>query len=519
MKFNHLIDDLIVNEFRGEQSIVPEGIEISSIHDRAQDVKPSGLFVAIKGHQVDGHTFIDQAIANGAKAIVVEQPINRPGVIIVQVNNTRKALAQIASRFYGIPSQQLTLIGITGTNGKTTVSALIESILEQAGIKAGVIGTINYRYAGKTYPNDLTTPDAFQLQKMLADMVSSNVTHVILEVSSHAVALNRIDGLHFRVGAFTNLTRDHLDFHKTMEAYWDCKKRFFSEYLRETQSSVAVVNLEDEKGKELQDISGLNTISYGYTDVDIFPINMNLDMAGIHGDIHTPFGNVSCTSPLIGNHNLLNILCSVGVASGLRIDHNAIQTGIRNFTGVPGRLERVDDVSALGRYPYIFVDYAHTPDALEKVLLSIRSLLSSQMKQKNKLICIFGCGGDRDPGKRPQMGSIATRLSNLAIITSDNPRSEHPMDIIHQIQQGIDSSCSCIYQANDLLQAIDQDGYVIESDRRKAIQLGIQVANAGDVVLVAGKGHETYQLIQGKKYPFDDRVEVREAIRMKYKIS
>lgn len=482
-----------------------EDPEITSIHYRFQDVRPGGLFVAICGHTVDGHVFIEKAFQNGAAAVIVQRPVQHDGVM-VRVENTRRALSEISARFYGYPSEDLFVIGITGTNGKTTTAYLIESILSCAGCRTGVIGTINYRFGGRTYENPVTTPESLDLHRILSTMRSAGTTHVILEVSSHAIDLFRVADCRFDIGIFTNLSRDHLDYHGDMDTYWACKKKFFCHILPSGPKSgktVAVINCDDPRGDELQRVLGNNTITIGHqAGHSIHPGRVALGPAGISGEIKTPRGGLHFKSSLTGAHNLENILAAVGVGTLLDIPRNTIAKGIETLSCVPGRLERI--VNESGRY--IFVDYAHTPDALENVLHALKKTAGA------RIICVFGCGGDRDRGKRPRMGKIAAGISDLAIVTSDNPRTESPAAIIEQILDGIRGDDVHEYTPEELLSGFTRKGIAIEPDRRKAIRLAVAASAPGDTILIAGKGHETYQILGKKKVAFDDRIEVREAL-------
>jgi len=502
-------------EKKGQLRLDPE---IASIHYKAQDVKPSGLFVAIPGLTTDGHHFIDEAFLKGASTIVCQKSAGLPRMnhhdgyevkkdsIIIEVENTRKALAAISSRFYGNPSESLFIIGITGTNGKTTTAFLIESILKKANLNVGVIGTINYHYSGKTYKNPMTTPESLDLQRILADMLKKGITHVVMEASSHGIDLFRIDNCQIDIGVFTNLSQDHLDYHKDMNSYWECKKRLFTENLNSGPKkgrTAAVINCDDAKGKELLSLLPISSLTTGYSNNNmIWPKHFEIDMTGIGGKISTPDGDFEFKSSIVGKHNLENILSATGVGFALNIPIKAIKDGIEEISSIPGRLESIPNDSN----KFIYVDYAHTPDALENVLNSLKSLTS------NRIICVFGCGGDRDKEKRPQMGEIAGRLCDLAIITSDNPRTEMPMEIISQIIQGTIKVSLHEYTPLELATGFNKKGYVVEQDRRKAIRLGIKVSQPGDIFLIAGKGHEDYQIIGNKTISFDDRDEARQAL-------
>ncbi|MGD8335816.1 MAG: UDP-N-acetylmuramoyl-L-alanyl-D-glutamate--2,6-diaminopimelate ligase [Desulfobacterales bacterium] len=481
--------------------------DITSLHSRAQNVKPGGLFVAIQGFAADGHDYIDQALANGAVAVVVQKPLRlSTGVASIEVEDTRRALAALAASFYGHPSEKLVVVGITGTNGKTTTSYLIERILLQAGYAPGVIGTVNYRYAGETYDNAVTTPESLDLQRILARMLAAGVTHVILEVSSHALDLHRVDDCWMDVGVFTNLSQDHLDYHKDIETYWRCKKSLFTDILRsgpKQKRAAAVINRNDPKGEELVRIVGLKKITVGDARDNTVQSDISKqDQSGIAGRIDTPAGSFDFRSSLVGRYNCENILCAAGVAVALAIPTAAIKAGIENAAVIPGRLEPIPNQGQR----FVYVDYAHTPDALRNVLAALTAMAG------RRVLCVFGCGGDRDRGKRPQMGKIAAQMCDLAVVTSDNPRSEPPLVIIDQILVGTRQVCRREYSAAELGNGTPEKGYAVEPDRRKAIRLAIAASNPGDTVLIAGKGHETYQILDGKTIAFDDRTVAAQAL-------
>lgn len=479
--------------------------EIESVHYRAQDVRPSGLFVAISGLSADGHDFIDEATARGASAAVVQKPVES-NLITIQVENTRKALGKIAAKFYGNPSMKLVIIGITGTNGKTTTSYIIESILSSAGFKVGVIGTINYRFSGKTFSNPVTTPESLDLQRILSEMVKEGITHVVMEVSSHALDLFRTEDCFFDAALFTNLTHDHLDYHGNIEAYWSCKKKLFTDILPsgpKKEKAFAVINCDDARGKELSETLSVKCIKTGSSAAyNVHTISSSLSPEGIEAAILTPLGSFHFKSSLVGKHNVENILCAAGLGAGLAISPERMAEGIESVRVIPGRLERINNDAGIS----VYVDYAHTPDALKNVLLSLKPITSG------RLICIFGCGGDRDRTKRPLMGEIATTLSDIAVITSDNPRTENPLDIIKEITEGVTRNKIDRYDSSELTSDFNGRGYVTEPDRKRAILLGIKASRPGDTVLIAGKGHENYQIKGAIKIHFDDRQEARLAL-------
>jgi murE/murF fusion protein len=456
--------------------------------------------VAIPGFAADGHDYIDAALEKGARAVVTQKAVNKPS-ISVAVGNTRKALAALSAEFYGHPSTHLFLIGVTGTNGKTTTAYLIENILASAGYKVGVIGTVNYRYAGKTFDSQVTTPESLDLQWLLAQMLRQGISHVVLEVSSHALDLYRVADCWMDIGVFTNLSQDHLDYHKSMNAYWVCKKKLFTENLSvgpKKDRTLAVINGDDPRGQELLDTLTIPCISVGIAAHRMIrPRNVQSDQSGIKTRITTPQGVLDISSQLVGKHNLENILCAAGVGTAMKLSLADITSGLEQTTSVPGRLEPIQNENGYS----IYVDYAHTPDALKNVLSALRKVTRA------KIICIFGCGGDRDREKRPQMGEIAATLSDVSIITSDNPRSEAPLVIIEEILEGTRKICSREYPPAGLLNTYENKGFVVEPDRKKAIRLGITAARPGDTVLIAGKGHETYQIIGDKIISFDDRLE------------
>ena len=463
--------------------------EIGSVHYRAQDVIKGGIFVAIKGLASDGHDFIDLALAKGAVAVVTEKSVKKEG-IFVQVKNTRRALSMISARFFHDPSMGLVVIGITGTNGKTTTAFILESILQKAGFEVGVIGTINYRYCGKIFDNPMTTPESADLHLILSEMLKAGVTHVVMEVSSHALDLYRVDHCWFDVGIFTNLTRDHLDYHKDMEIYWSCKKKMFTENLKFTpkEKTFAVINCDDFRGKELYDIYKGDKISIGLSRGNVItPLILKEDLRSTEGRLSYSGAAFDFESALVGKYNLQNIACAAGAGVALGIEADSIKSGIEALKYVPGRLEPV--LNRHGRF--IYVDYAHTPDALEHVLLTLKEI------SPGKLICVFGCGGNRDKGKRFLMGKVAESFSDLLIITSDNPRNEEPMAVINDILKGL--SCS-------------GKRYHVQQDRKSAIELALGLSKPGDTILIAGKGAEPYQIIGGKVFPFDDREETKKAI-------
>ena len=482
-------------------------LTVNGLFYRAQEVTPGGGFVAIKGFAADGHDYIDQAVQQGAVAVFCERVVPGSERVAIPVLDGRKAMAALAAEFYGHPSRRMTVVGITGTSGKTTVSYLLESILKAAGVSVGVIGTINYRYGGKCFDNPVTTPESLDLQRILAEMADAGVTHVVMEVSSHALDLSRVHACDVDVALFTNLSQDHLDFHETMEVYWASKQRLFTTILPASKGKVAVravINIDDPRGSELAGTLALPLLSTGKSEkAEIRSGSFQLDPGGIAAVIHTPGGELKIRSALVGHHNLENILNAIGAAVALGIEENAIRTGIASLESVPGRLERVGDPAG---QRFVCVDYAHKPDALEKALTAVRAV------SNGRIICVFGCGGDRDRAKRPLMGEIAARLSDLTVVTSDNPRTEPPESIIEQIVKGVARACDHRFLPDALNGGFDRKGYVVVPDRRVAIALGIRASKPEDTVLIAGKGHEPYQIIGKEKFPFDDRVEAQKVL-------
>ncbi len=483
-------------------------IEINGLYCRAQEVAPGGLFVALKGFSADGHDFIPQAVARGAAAVVSERPVDA-GAPVIPVTNGRKALARLAAEYFGHPSRRMTVVGITGTSGKTTTSYLLESMLQAAGRSVGVIGTVNYRYGATVRPNPVTTPESLDLQRILADMYAAGVSHVVMEISSHALDLDRVHACQVDVAVFTNLSQDHLDFHHDMETYWASKRRLFEEILPAAAGKCsvrAVINIDDPRGAALAGSLPLRhwtTSQAGSADVRVE--EARFDLSGIRARLHTPRGALAIRSALVGHHNLENIRNAAGAALALGLPLEQIAAGVAALVNVPGRLERVVDPA--GRR-FVYVDYAHKPDALEKALQALRAVT------RDRIICVFGCGGDRDRTKRPIMGAISARLADLTVVTSDNPRTESPETIIEQIVAGVRREIPKGYTPAEIQTGFERRGFAVEPDRRKAIALGIAAARPGDTVLIAGKGHEPYQIIGTEKFSFDDRIEAKQALTL-----
>ncbi len=479
--------------------------DITGICYDSRQVKPGDLFVAIKGNKKDGHRYIEDALARGAIAIVGEGIGSlQTDRAKIEVEKSRKALAEISAAFYDHPHRELSLIGITGTSGKTTTAYIIESILQAAGIKTGVIGTINYRFKGKDYPAPVTTPESLDLMRLLREMSDNDVSSVVMEVSSHALDQGRIGDCNFTVAVFTNLSRDHLDYHADMEEYFQAKSLLFRSLEKgdQVEGPFAVINIDDPKGEALVSLTQASIITYGLQEeAHVRAEDIQIDRDGIRVKLILPTGEQQIKSSLIGEINLYNILAAVAVAYALRIDPAVIAQGVESLRGVPGRLEIVKNSRGLS----LVVDYAHKPDALLKTLKTLRPLTVG------RLITVFGCGGDRDKGKRYEMGLIAGNHSDLVFVTSDNPRSEDPVKIIDQIEEGLYRSGLPKMTWPALIKHLKQ-GYFIEVERHKAIEKAITIAKEEDMILIAGKGHEDYQIIGDERRKFDDRLEAAKAV-------
>jgi UDP-N-acetylmuramoyl-L-alanyl-D-glutamate--2,6-diaminopimelate ligase len=470
---------------------LPATTPVSGITYDSRRVQAGQVFVAVRGQHADGTAFVRQAIDRGALAVVSQDPPPdvRP-VPWLTVADSRLALAQLAASFHGHPSRQMQVVGITGTNGKTTTSYLVASIMEAAGIRCGLLGTVLYRIGDETREATRTTPEAPEVQALLREMVDRGCGACVMEVSSHALALRRVDGVAFATAVFTNLTRDHLDFHADMEDYFQAKRRLFEMLARDRP---AVVNADDPRAAAVLQTTG-TAVTYGINrPADITPGPLSFSLAGLAFDVRTPRGTLAVRSSLVGRPNVYNILAAVATGVALDILPGAIESGISSLERVPGRFQVVsgplDDVT-------VVVDYAHTDDALRNLLETARPLATGS------LITVFGCGGDRDRTKRPLMGAVAGRLSEVILITSDNPRSEDPLRIIEEIQRGITADTR-----RDSAQRI-----VVMPDRRDAITRAVEIARPGDLVLVAGKGHEKYQVVAGQTLPFDDVAVVQDAL-------
>ena len=470
---------------------------VSSVEYDSRRVKPGCVFVAMRGESSDGNRFIDQAIQAGAVAVVTdsaaEQP--RPGVAWAVVTHGRRALARVSANFYKKPAERIAITGITGTNGKSTTAFLVEAILTAAGRKSALIGTIEYHVAGKVLPAPHTTPEALDLNRILNEALGNGATEAVMEVSSHALAQERVYGVPFDVAVFTNLTRDHLDYHNSMEEYFAAKKTMFEGCGTEPPRAV-VTNLDDESGAKVAELSRKRSsvvLKYGWERGDLHAGNVEITTRGTRFDLITPAGKIAVFSALIGRVNVYNIMAAAGAAYARGCSAQAMAAGIDRLACVPGRFERVD----CGQPFTVVVDYAHTDDALRNLTALARELVSGG-GAKGRVLTVFGCGGDRDRKKRPLMGEAAGRGSDFVVLTSDNPRSEDPLAIINDAVVGLQKTCV---------------RYSVEPDRRKAIALALAEARPGDIVLLAGKGHEKVQVTREGAIPFDDLEVAREALR------
>ncbi len=484
----------------GPMTIGNGDVDIAGIAVDSRQVRPGDLFFALPGSHTDGARHVSDAVARGARAVVAPVDVHIPGVPFVRADAPRRLLGQAAARLAGDPSADLTLVGVTGTNGKTTTTYLLEAIWRAAGHRPGVLGTIAYRFDGTSRPAPLTTPEAPDLQNLLAAMREAGTTHVAMEVSSHALAQERVAGCRFDAAVFTNLTRDHLDFHGDLESYYAAKARLFREYLPASgkPDAVAVVNVDDAAGARLASRLHTRCVPVGRSgEAIVRPLDVETTLAGTHGALDLGGVRMAFRCRLVGAPQVENILGAAAAAWALGASPDAIAAGLAAAEPPPGRLEQM-----VGPGFMVVVDYAHSPDALARVLDVLRPLAAGA------LITVFGCGGDRDRGKRPLMGEAAARRSDVLVLTSDNPRTEDPTRILADIEEGV--------RAGGMPRVARPvpgvHGYLIEPDRPAAIELAVDLARPGDIVLVAGKGHEDYQIIGSEKRHLDDREEVRRAL-------
>ncbi|SFS61309.1 UDP-N-acetylmuramoyl-L-alanyl-D-glutamate--2,6-diaminopimelate ligase [Paenibacillus sp. 453mf] len=470
--------------------------EITGIQTDSRKVGTGDLFICLPGHTVDGHDYAQTAVDQGAAALVVERELEAPVPQII-VNSSRLAMAVFSNYYFESPSQRLNMIGVTGTNGKTTTSYLIEKILNDAGQSTGLIGTIQMRYASKEFPMSGTTPEALDLQRSLHHMVQEGVKNCVMEVSSHALEQGRVKGTDFRTAVFTNLTQDHLDYHLTMESYRSAKGLLFARlgnaFTEEiSKRKYAVLNADDEASKYFASLTAAEVVTYGIdTEADVKASHIKITAQGTFFHVDTFKGSTDIELRMVGKFNVYNALAATTAALLEGISLEAIKQSLESIPGVDGRVEAV----ACGQDFAVIVDYAHTPDGLENVLRTVNEFA------EQRVLCVFGCGGDRDRTKRPIMGQIAAKYSDKVFVTSDNPRTENPDAILEDIKQGL------------IDVGTQPDKYELIVDRKAAIHRAIEQASSGDVVLIAGKGHETYQILGTTKTDFDDRLVAKEAIR------
>ncbi|QKY68957.1 UDP-N-acetylmuramoyl-L-alanyl-D-glutamate--2,6-diaminopimelate ligase [Lentibacillus sp. CBA3610] len=468
-----------------------DDITISHVVADSRHAGDGSLFVCVEGFTVDGHEFVEQAVNNGASAILAEKDVNA-SVPVIRVPDTTRAMAILASRFYGYPTQELPLIGVTGTNGKTTITYLLESIFNQLNRKAGIIGTIQMKIGQETYPVQNTTPDALNLQKSFHKMIQENVDTAIMEVSSHALDMGRVQGCDFDIAVFTNLSQDHLDYHEDMKDYLHAKSLLFAQLgntYNEEKKKFAVINKDVPEYTVLEKSTAQHVMTYGcHGDAQVKATDISLEITKTTFTMDTPVGSTRINSRLIGKFNVYNMLAASAAAICAGVPLDVIKDALESVQGVDGRFQPVDDNQEFATV----VDYAHAPDSLENVLQTIKEFA------ENNVYVVVGCGGDRDKSKRPLMASIALQYADQAIFTSDNPRTEDPQAIL-----------------DDMTDGLDADHYTVIENRQDAIYHAVSLAEKGDIVLIAGKGHETYQEIGNTQYNFDDREVAKEAIQFK----
>ena len=464
-------------------------IEIDNIQYDSRKVENNGLFICVKGFTVDGHDFIDTAIEKGAKAFLVENDVEREGITFIKVKNTREDMARVADNFYNHPSQRFDVIGVTGTNGKTSITTFLNEILTSANNKVGLIGTIKIFDGDNAIESSSTTPESIDLQSYFNQMIDNGCKYCAMEVSSHALALNRVAQTKYKVGVFTNLTPDHLDFHKDLEDYRNAKEKLF--YMT---TNANVINIDDKGGQEIyKNIKDLDTKCYSYgidNKADFMAKDIKIEARGVSYRLITPTYEEDIFVPVPGKFTVYNTLAVIATCYALEIPKEIVINGLKNTGGVAGRFETISNDKGIS----VIVDYAHTPDALENVIKTAREFA------KNRIITVFGCGGDRDTTKRPLMGNIAQKYSDICIVTSDNPRTEAPKLIIDDILEGLDKT---------------KENYKVVVDRKEAIKEAIEMAEKDDVILIAGKGHENYQIIGKVKHHFDDKEIANEFLNIK----
>ncbi len=483
------------------------GVAVTGLAQDSRRVEPGFLFVALEGTCNDGHRFVGDAVSRGASAVLVARDIPVPAGVTVGITaDTRAVLPVVASRFFSAPSLRVKLLGITGTNGKTTVSYLLEHILARAGFNPGVIGTVNYRFLGETRVAPNTTPDLLTFQALLADMAGAGVDAVVAEVSSHALDQGRVSGLHFDAALFTNFSRDHLDYHGSLDAYFQAKRRLFDEVLgsSDKRDTLAVLNAADPHGRRMSSHARADRVWRFATgrdvEAEVRVTEATLDARGVRARFATPVGEVAIVSPLLGPHSLENLVAAAAVAVGLGVPPSVVSSALASSPRIPGRLEEIPGAPGFK----VLVDYAHTPGALESVLAGLRPLF------RRAVITVFGCGGGRDQGKRPLMGKAAASLSELTVVTSDNPRHEDPEAIIDDVLPGVLEVARPWSPGMNLERGAHR--YAVVADRREAIALALEAAREGDLVLIAGKGHERTQTVGDRQLPLDDREVARNVL-------
>jgi len=493
MRLRELLSTLAIYQAEGNLDVEIKGIETDS-----RKVRPGSLFVALRGFTVDGHNFIEQAKSNGAAAFMVEKPVEGVDTFI-QVPDTKKALAIVADLFFDQPTRKLGLIGVTGTNGKTTVTHLVEKIMTDAGHLTGIIGTIEMRIGDYREDAKNTTPESLELQRMFSLMEQHGASHACIEVSSHALELGRVWGCEFKTAIFTNLTQDHLDYHETMENYRNAKSLLFSQLgntYNGKQKKIAILNKDDKQFDYMYRATSAEVISYAIDrEADIRASGIVIEPTGTKFMLETYKGSIPVTMKLVGKFSVYNVLAATAACLVEGVSLSAIKDSIESINGVPGRFEPVNE----GQDFAAIVDYAHTPDSLENVLKTVREITPQ------KVICVVGCGGDRDRTKRPLMAQIAADYSDLAVYTSDNPRSEDPSRILDDMVEGLSD------------ERYGSARYKCILDRKEAIEFAVSQAEPGDAIIIAGKGHETYQIIQNEVLPFDDKEVVSVAIKKRMK--
>lgn len=493
MLLNDLVQSLLIKELHNFKN----DVYISGVQYDSRKVEPGNLFICLKGYTVDGHKFVEQALKKGAIAFLVEDTISVPeNISVIKVPDTRRAMAVLADTYYNSPTNRLKAIGITGTNGKTTTSNIIQHVLNDNQLNSGLIGTININYGDVTIVSKNTTPDTLELQQLFNDMHEKEMEYVVMEVSSHALSLGRTRGTKFKTAVFTNFTQDHLDYHKTMEEYAYAKSLLFSQLGNSyhNNESFAVINVDDPMAEKFINVTSAQVVTYGIQqNADVRATNIQITPKGTKFTVNTYLGSLPIETNLIGEFNIYNVLAAISTCLVEGLDLESIAASLRKIKGVPGRFETVFENQL---FPVI-VDYAHTPDSLDNVLRTVRSFSTGSV------ICVLGCGGDRDTSKRPIMAAIAERYSTKVILTSDNPRTENPLDILADMEKGLIGT--------------EHETYFKILDRQEAIEFAIRkdysTMNEKDCVVIVGKGHETYQIIGSDVLHFDDRESAKTAIQ------